>query len=96
MLFVNTIADMVHNEVTRNLGGANKNIGDAFLLVWRYRSKDYIEKDGEIVLNNTYVSRNMTDMALISLINIVMQLKREEDILAFNMDEHVQQGLPNF
>jgi len=38
MVFVNTIADMVHNEVTRNLGGANKNIGDAFLLVWRYRS----------------------------------------------------------
>ena len=38
MMFVNQIATMVHNETTMNLGGANKNIGDAFLLVWRYDS----------------------------------------------------------
>jgi len=35
MLFVNNIGEIVHRMVDRFLGGANKNIGDAFLLVWK-------------------------------------------------------------
>lgn len=35
MLFVNNIGGVVHNMVDRFLGAANKNIGDAFLLVWK-------------------------------------------------------------
>lgn len=38
MSFVNTIADIVHSEVHEHEGAANKNIGDAFLLVWKFRS----------------------------------------------------------
>jgi class 3 adenylate cyclase len=36
MLFVNKIADYVHTAVETNYGSANKNIGDAFLLCWRF------------------------------------------------------------
>jgi len=35
MLFVNNIGSIVHNLVDRFKGTANKNIGDAFLLVWK-------------------------------------------------------------
>lgn len=35
LLFVNAIADVVHEEVHKSGGGANKNIGDAFLVVWK-------------------------------------------------------------
>ena len=35
MEFVNCIASVVHEEVSFHGGAANKNIGDAFLLVWR-------------------------------------------------------------
>lgn len=38
LLFVNAIADVVHQEVDNNEGGANKNIGDAFLVVWRLKN----------------------------------------------------------
>eukprot|EP00892_Ulva_mutabilis_P002380 jgi/Ulvmu1/12142/UM085_0006.1 len=38
MSFVNTIADIVHSEVHEHHGAANKNIGDAFLLVWKFRA----------------------------------------------------------
>ena len=38
LLFVNAIADVVHEEVDNNEGGANKNIGDAFLVVWRLKN----------------------------------------------------------
>jgi class 3 adenylate cyclase len=36
MEFVNTIARLVHTHVTSRGGSANKNIGDAFLLVWKF------------------------------------------------------------
>jgi class 3 adenylate cyclase len=35
MEFVNSIAHIVHQEVALHGGAANKNIGDAFLLVWK-------------------------------------------------------------
>ncbi|KAL4852756.1 Ras guanine nucleotide exchange factor W [Chlorella vulgaris] len=35
MEFVNSIAQIVHGEVALHSGAANKNIGDAFLLVWK-------------------------------------------------------------
>ena len=35
MEFVNSIAHIVHQEVSLHGGAANKNIGDAFLLVWK-------------------------------------------------------------
>lgn len=36
MLFVNEIGEIVHGIVDRYMGSANKNIGDAFLLVWKF------------------------------------------------------------
>jgi hypothetical protein len=35
MIFVNQIGEIVHSSVYRYLGSPNKNIGDAFLLVWK-------------------------------------------------------------
>jgi len=40
MLFVNEIAEVVHGIVDQFSGAANKNIGDAFLLVWKYCEDD--------------------------------------------------------
>lgn len=36
MIFVNEIAEIVHGTVDYFSGCANKNIGDAFLLVWKF------------------------------------------------------------
>lgn len=42
MLFVNEIGEIVHGVVDSFSGAANKNIGDAFLLVWKYQEEDII------------------------------------------------------
>ena len=50
MEFVNAIAHIVHSEVAYHGGAANKNIGDAFLLVWKLptsRLKDLRTKSVE-------------------------------------------------
>jgi class 3 adenylate cyclase len=41
MMFVNTIADIVHCSVDEFNGAANKNIGDAFLVVWKLKDDGY-------------------------------------------------------
>jgi len=40
MLFVNEIGEIVHGVVDQFSGAANKNIGDAFLLVWKFKDED--------------------------------------------------------
>jgi hypothetical protein len=44
MLFVNEIGEIVHGIVDLYSGAANKNIGDAFLLVWKFIEED-MERD---------------------------------------------------
>ncbi len=40
MVFVNEIAEICHKIVNSHCGSPNKNIGDAFLLVWKYKEGD--------------------------------------------------------
>lgn len=40
MLFVNEIGEICHGIVDRYSGAANKNIGDAFLFVWKFEKED--------------------------------------------------------
>ncbi len=40
MVFVNEIAEICHSIVSASGGHPNKNIGDAFLLVWKFNDAD--------------------------------------------------------
>lgn len=56
MLFVNEIGEIVHGMTDQFSGAANKNIGDAFLLVWKIAEENIIrdiEKD-TVELISTY------------------------------------------
>lgn len=50
MLFVNEIAEICHDTVNKAGGNPNKNIGDAFLLVWKFKDED------TILVSNRYES----------------------------------------
>ena len=43
MTFVNNVARIVHNEVTRWGGMCNKNLGNAFLMVWRIGDENILQ-----------------------------------------------------
>jgi class 3 adenylate cyclase len=51
MMFVNKIADVVHNKVVLHQGFPNKNIGDAFLIVWKKTVADNTNKVQNMSLN---------------------------------------------
>ena len=80
MVFVNNIADIVHSMVDRCLGSANKNIGDAFLLVWK------LPDLSEDLLAITEEKRKVTDicdLAVFSFLKIIGKLNRHPRILQY-------------
>eukprot|EP00283_Hemiselmis_rufescens_P004835 CAMPEP_0173429376 /NCGR_PEP_ID=MMETSP1357-20121228/8099_1 /TAXON_ID=77926 /ORGANISM="Hemiselmis rufescens, Strain PCC563" /LENGTH=386 /DNA_ID=CAMNT_0014393549 /DNA_START=126 /DNA_END=1286 /DNA_ORIENTATION=+ len=79
---VNTVAEIVHEAVVDNHGFPNKNIGDAFLLVWK-------PKGGMAICT-------AADCALRSYIRTIMQMAKSKELLQFAMSEGVQQRVPGY
>ena len=72
MLFVNNIGDIVHTITDRYLGAANKNIGDAFLLVWRIVDSKYSinESTNEITFSDQQYISILADFSALAFIRI--------------------------
>ena len=93
MLFVNDIADIVHQNAFQYGGSANKNIGDAFLLVWKFDNKfTYIsKKNNELKVYNCEQVNQICDMALISIIKMFADIEKSKEIRKFrNIEEIVE------
>ena len=67
MLFVNKLARITHKHVVESGGAPNKNIGDAFLLVWKLNST----KDGK----RGRLQKHLFDSALSSIQNIIVDIQ---------------------
>lgn len=49
-MFVNEIAEIAHGMVDKFSGAPNKNIGDAFLFVWKLEKEDtFTDASGELL-----------------------------------------------
>lgn len=75
MIFVNQIAEIVHGTVDAFSGCANKNIGDAFLLVWKFPE---IERDNGVreQLIDTATMNRLADLALVSFVKIIAGINK--------------------
>ncbi|GBG32422.1 Adenylate cyclase, terminal-differentiation specific [Hondaea fermentalgiana] len=66
MVYVNRVGAIVHEATHSWYGAANKNIGDAFLLVWKMNdTKRHVD------------AGNMCDNALVAFLKTMIDLKRE-------------------
>jgi len=92
MVFVNEIAEIVHSIVYLHSGSANKNIGDAFLLVWKF--PQHI-KWGESHKPTSFV-RQLSDMSLISFLKIVAEINKNPKILKYRKNEELRRRMPNY
>lgn len=80
MVFVNEIAAVCHKEVYEHLGSPNKNVGDAFLLVWKFGQEDIkvTETEEQALLElipSTRVSQ-MADLAVLSFVRMIAEITR--------------------
>jgi len=84
MVFVNRIAAIVHATADEFFGNPNKNVGDAFLLVWRLSGQPEAKQ------------HRLADMALLSLITIVAKTNTSADIAEYRTHAKLVKRLPNY
>jgi len=79
---VNGIAEHVHNAVYENFGAPNKNIGDAFLLVWKPQGRIKVQ--------------DVADGALRSYIRIIIEISRSKELSRIANKTDIQRRLPGY
>ena len=91
MVFVNDIAEIVHQIAFEYGGSANKNIGDAFLLVWKFNKKFtyFAKKSKELKVYNCEQVNQICDMALISIIKIFAEVKKSKELEKFQNNQQL-------
>ena len=100
MHYVNSVAEITHSMVDRYGGSANKNIGDAFLLVWKFADPDEIEKmdnrghyeSSEVGLENQV----LCDMSVFSFLKIIAKLNKFKHITSYNTNKELTKRVPGF
>ena len=98
MIFVNQISNIVHSCVDKFNGITNKNLGDSFLLTWKF--KDYKKENTLNENKNTFdilTSTNnindsfdkkseLADCALLGFLNILKKINKSRIILSYRKD----------
>ena len=96
MNFVNEIALIVHSTVYKYSGAANKNIGDAFLLVWKIPEEfeAHVRSPEKFVC--AYELTQLADMSLIAFLKILAMINSEESIMKYRLHKELREHIPNF
>jgi len=96
MMFVNSIADIVHDKVDKYGGSSNKNIGDAFLLVWKFPTSEYEEIDEDLQLKNTDLVAGLSDLSLFSFLKILAKVNQSYVLRKYRSNQKLLDRLPNY
>jgi class 3 adenylate cyclase len=98
MLFVNEIGEIVHRTVDRYSGAANKNIGDAFLLVWKIMKEDHVynKATSEYTVKNCSRVNQLADMAVVSFVLLISGLKRSRKMIKYNTHKGLNERMPGY
>ena len=93
MIFVNQISDIVHSCVDKFKGIINKNLGDSFLLAWKFRENNGKENYKEIMNpskdSDITIINETADCALLSFLNIIKKINKSHIILAYKKDPDI-------
>jgi len=84
MVFVNAVAQIVHSTVDEYLGSANRNLGEAFLLVWRLDRYEAQQR------------RKIADMSILSLIHIIVAVNRDFRLGTFSQHPLLISKMPGY
>lgn len=98
LMFVNEIAFIVHKTVDFFSGNANKNIGDAFLLVWKFPESvlQYNEDSKSFILAKDQYVNQLADMSVISFLKIIGEIHRNPKVLKYKQHEGLNSRMPGF
>jgi len=97
MQFVNQIAEVVHSEVDLHQGSSNKNLGEAFLMVWKFPRVDIDSFDDELTIRpDNKFANSLADLAVLGFLKTVCKMNKYSHILAYNKNEKMLERIPNY
>lgn len=96
MVFVNEIAGIVHHTADEFLGAANKNIGDAFLLVWKFSNEHTEVRNLKLYLDNTVFVSAYADLALLAVLKIIAKMNSSLSILKYRDFADLKKRMPGY
>jgi len=98
MIFTNEIALVLHSSVDENLGITNRNLGDVFVLVWKFPEEVTMKdatKTKTLIPGHPFIPQ-YSDLALISYIKMISELNRNKTLLKYNYNPQILEKLPNY
>lgn len=74
------------------------NIGDAFLLVWKFPTNEmYTDLNGDLSLSkDSYLVNNYAESALIGMLKIIHKLRTDQKVLAYSDNDKLLERIPNY
>lgn len=97
MMFVNEIADIVHNIVDDYSGAPNKNIGDAFLLIWKIPGEEIrLDNDEQLIMKGGPKTQAIADMAVFSFLKIISSINKSKKLAKYRDHEGLNKRMPNY
>jgi len=97
LLYVNKISKLVHCVCEKYQGAVNRNLGESFLVVWKFQTDDGV-RTGKRLSVNTYSQsvRQRSAFALISAVKTLCKLVRSPEMLEYQQDPRITNALPFF
>ena len=97
MVFVNKIGEVVHSTVDKYAGTANKNIGDAFLLVWKFPEEEQRSaSEAQVGPDFDHIRSCLADMSIISFVKILIEIQKSARMDAYNHNPRLTSRIPDF
>ena len=99
MLFVNEIGELVHSVCDHYSGAANKNVGDAFLLVWRFEEEEDFtvnEETEDLTIKDSRKVRQIADMTIVCFTKIITEIRRSKKLRKYRDYGPLLERMPNY
>jgi class 3 adenylate cyclase len=98
LIFVNKIGSLVHESVYRYGGCANKNIGEAFLLVWKIPEEKYAldYQTNAIEWKDRRYLSVLSDFAVMGFVKTLIKIHKDPLVLEYSMDSRLKASMPDF
>ena len=81
-------------------GNPNKNIGDAFLLVWKFNEEDSItvqnRHEAVLELRSSLRVRQMADLAVYSFVKMVAEISRAPSLQKYRNNPGLKERIKNY
>ena len=97
MTFVNSIAEVVHKSVDQYSGASNKNLGEAFLFVWKFPESEVEYFDGEVqIIEGSEQCTFTAEFAVMSFLKCSSKINQYKHILEYSRDPRLTAVIPGF